>query len=294
MEEGVAGSVIFRAAVTPEGTVSSVDILRVPHPGLGFEEATRRAVMKWRFEPGRADGRAIGAAFVGSAGFFLRPKDEEAIEHWVRRAFETWTRPPELGQVEEVGRIRVRGEAVGPSSVLERRLTESFGPARERASELLVESIQFEGHDAWVSTALRQPRSASPDDRFRTFFVARNDGWYAFLSEDPDPSEDPNPWGIVFHEGASGEFSEPVVRGQPPNPVYPRSAVERRIEGDVILQIAVELDGSTTVLRVVRSLPFCTAAAVESAWKWRWRPGVREGKPTRALGIITVSFDIGK
>jgi len=86
--------------------------------------------------------------------------------------------------------------------------------------------------------------------------------------------------------------TEPFVQKKPPNPVYPRQAAEKRLAGEVILQIAVELDGSTTVLRVVKSLPYCNVAAIESAWKWRWRPAVTDGKPVRALGIITVRFDI--
>ena len=78
----------------------------------------------------------------------------------------------------------------------------------------------------------------------------------------------------------------------PPNPGYPRQAVKNRIGGQVILQIAVELDGSTTVVRVVKSLPYCNVAAIEHAWKWRWTPAVKDGELVRALGIITVSFNI--
>ena len=151
-----------------------------------------------------------------------------------------------------------------------------------------MEAIQFEGDDAWVTTLLRDPTSSAPAERFRTLMVHRHDRWYAFLSEDPAMVP-----GVV--PGEVQRFTtEPVLQKKPPNPRYPRQAVKNRIGGQVILQIAVELDGSTTVLRVVKTLPYCNVAAIEHAWKWRWTPAVRDGEPVRALGIITVSFNIMK
>ena len=116
--------------------------------------------------------------------------------------------------------------------------------------------------------------------------VHRHDRWYAFLSEDPGlvPTDTP--------EAVPRYTTDPVPLKEPPNPGYPRQAVKNRIGGQVILQIAVELDGSTTVVRVVKSLPYCNVAAIESAWKWRWTPAVTDGELVRALGIITVSFNI--
>lgn len=286
MEKAVAGTVAFRATVTPEGNVASVHILRAPLSGLGFEESTRRAVMTWRFEPGRAQGAPIESTFVGSAGFRLRPEDEEAIELVVQGAFENWSRPPPLGSVEKVKRIEVRDEPAGPSWILEKRLTESYGPAGGSAQELAVEAIQFEGDDAWVTTLLENPTSSAPAERFRTLMVHRHDRWYAFLSEDPGPVPR-----VMPGEGQR-YTTEPIPQKKPPDPRYPRQAFKNRIGGQVILQIAVELDGSTTVLRVVKSLPYCNVAAIEHAWRWRWRPAVTDGEPVRALGIITVSFDI--
>ena len=59
-----------------------------------------------------------------------------------------------------------------------------------------------------------------------------------------------------------------------------------------MLQVQVELDGSTTVLRAVESLPFCSVPAIESAWAWRWKPALDDGRPVPAVGLITVSFHL--
>lgn len=85
---------------------------------------------------------------------------------------------------------------------------------------------------------------------------------------------------------------EPVVIYKPEDPEYPVAARERMVKGEVILQVRVKLDGSTEVLRVIKSLPYCVDAAKQHARLWRWKPALKDGKPVEALGIITVSFDI--
>ena len=64
------------------------------------------------------------------------------------------------------------------------------------------------------------------------------------------------------------------------------------VRGEVILQVLVKLDGSTEVVRVIKSLPYCVEAAKANARLWRWKPALKNGKPVEALGIITITFDI--
>ena len=76
-------------------------------------------------------------------------------------------------------------------------------------------------------------------------------------------------------------------------PEYPRLASEKLIRGEVILEILVHRDGSTEVLRVLKSLPYgCVDAAVEAAERWRFKPALKKGRPVDAVGIITVEFDL--
>ncbi len=85
---------------------------------------------------------------------------------------------------------------------------------------------------------------------------------------------------------------EPVLIYEPPPPPYPSVAREKMVAGEVILQVLVKLDGSTQVVRVIKSLPYCVDAAKESAKLWRWKPALKDGKPVEAFGIISVTFDI--
>ncbi|MFQ5790596.1 MAG: energy transducer TonB [Acidobacteriota bacterium] len=108
-------------------------------------------------------------------------------------------------------------------------------------------------------------------------------------------------WGVGPGEGGGfggGKYRpggwdvDPVVVYKPPVPAYPPKARERMLTGEVILQIVVKLDGSTEVLGVIKSLPYCVEAAMENAKLWRWKPALKEGKPVEAMGIITVEFSL--
>ncbi len=108
-------------------------------------------------------------------------------------------------------------------------------------------------------------------------------------------------WGVGEGRGGGtggGDFSpggwdiEPVVIYKPPDPLYPAVAREKMVKGEVILQVLVRLDGSTEVVRVIKSLPYCVDAAREYSKLWRWKPALKNGKPVEAFGIITVEFDL--
>ena len=85
---------------------------------------------------------------------------------------------------------------------------------------------------------------------------------------------------------------EPQLVYKPPSPEYPAMAREKMVRGEVMLEVLVKLDGSTEVLRVLKSLPYCVEAAKENAKLWRWKPALKDGKPVEAPGIITVTFEL--
>ncbi len=85
---------------------------------------------------------------------------------------------------------------------------------------------------------------------------------------------------------------EPALVFQPPYPPYPDRAREKMVRGEVILEILVKLDGSTRVLKVIKSLPYCVEVAKEHAKLYRWKPALKDGKPMETWGTITVKFDL--
>lgn len=109
-------------------------------------------------------------------------------------------------------------------------------------------------------------------------------------------------WGVgPGHGGGSGGGAyapggydvEPRLIYEPPEPPYPETARRRRVTGEVMLQVLVKLDGSTEVLRVIKSgCRACVETARRHALRYRWKPALKDGKPVEAIGVIRVSFGL--
>ena len=108
-------------------------------------------------------------------------------------------------------------------------------------------------------------------------------------------------WGVGPGRGGGfggGDYSpgawdiEPALVFKPPSPDYPAAAREKMVRGEVLLEVLVKLDGTTEVVRVLKSLRYCVEAAKENAKLWKWKPALKEGQPTEAYGVITVTFEL--
>ncbi len=86
---------------------------------------------------------------------------------------------------------------------------------------------------------------------------------------------------------------EPRLVFEPDAPPYPDAARERRITGEVMLQVLVKVDGSTEVLGVIKSgCRVCVETARRHALQYRWKPALKDGRPVEAIGVITVTFGL--
>jgi TonB family protein len=68
---GVDGEVRFHAVIAADGQVQRVDIQSVPQEGLGFEDAVRAAVLRWRFAPALVRGTPVESDYIGVLRFTL-------------------------------------------------------------------------------------------------------------------------------------------------------------------------------------------------------------------------------
>ena len=83
--------------------------------------------------------------------------------------------------------------------------------------------------------------------------------------------------------GAEGEYL-PIVKVQP---VYPQRALQRGIEGWVLVEFTVTASGSVRDPRVVDADPadIFDRAAMKAAEKFRYKPRVIGGKPVEVEGV---------
>jgi protein TonB len=83
------------------------------------------------------------------------------------------------------------------------------------------------------------------------------------------------------------EEARPVTRVEP---VYPDLAVQGRVQGVVILEVLVDVQGVPSSLNVLRSVPLLESAAIEAVRQWRWNPYKLLEKPVPFWVTVTVNF----
>ena len=74
------------------------------------------------------------------------------------------------------------------------------------------------------------------------------------------------------------------------NPVYPGVAISAGIEGMVILEAIVDEEGRVEDLKVLRSNGVLDRPALEAVRQWRYSPVLLNGRPTRFILTVVVSF----
>lgn len=84
----------------------------------------------------------------------------------------------------------------------------------------------------------------------------------------------------------------PVVRVEP---IYPRQAAERQIEGWVTMQFDIGPSGAVQNVRVIAEDPkgVFSAAAVAAVKKWKYKPKVIDGKALVTRGVkVRLTFNL--
>jgi protein TonB len=84
---------------------------------------------------------------------------------------------------------------------------------------------------------------------------------------------------------------------QAPAPTYPRAALRAGVEGTVLLQVLVDVDGRPLQVDVNRSsgdrrLDF--AAREQVLGHWRFRPAMRDGHAVQAIGLVPINFNLDR
>jgi TonB family protein len=77
-------------------------------------------------------------------------------------------------------------------------------------------------------------------------------------------------------------------------PFYPEPARRKRLEGDVVLRVAVNDDGSVDSVQVLDGDARLVAAAVEAVRQWRYDLYYHNGQPSAFQTEVTVRFALPK
>jgi len=80
-----------------------------------------------------------------------------------------------------------------------------------------------------------------------------------------------------------------------PAPHYPRGALARHIEGTVLLQVLVGVDGrplEVTVSQTSGNRELDEAARSQILRRWSFRPAMKNGQAVQAIGLVPVAFSL--
>ncbi len=76
-------------------------------------------------------------------------------------------------------------------------------------------------------------------------------------------------------------------------PVYPAEAQAARVQGVVIIEATIDVDGRVYDARVLRSVPALDDAALEAVRQWEFSPTEVDGAPAAVIMTVTVNFTLG-
>jgi TonB family protein len=85
---------------------------------------------------------------------------------------------------------------------------------------------------------------------------------------------------------------KPPVKIKDAKPVYPPEAQAARIQGVVMIEAIIGVDGRVTGTRLIRSVPQLDAAALDAVRQWEYTPTTLAGKPVEVIMTVTVNFSM--
>jgi TonB family protein len=104
--------------------------------------------------------------------------------------------------------------------------------------------------------------------------------------------------------GVAARDQDPITRVEGANrprkvkdvkPVYPAEALEKKIQGVVVLECIADEAGKVIDLRMIKSPdPILTHAAMQAVKQWVYTPYMVDGKAKRVVFAVTVNFSLHK
>lgn len=105
----------------------------------------------------------------------------------------------------------------------------------------------------------------------------------------PPPAAPPEPQTRTVPVG--GQI-KPPAKTRDAAPLYPAIAQAARVQGVVIIQATIGVDGAVVDATVLRSVPLLDEAALTAVRQWRYTPTRLNGEPVAVVMTVTVNFQL--
>lgn len=77
-----------------------------------------------------------------------------------------------------------------------------------------------------------------------------------------------------------------------PQPDYPPIARQLKIQGRIEVEISIDQEGSVDNVRAVSGNPALSGTALTTLKHWKFQPIVADGKPVRAVAVLSFTFKL--
>jgi TonB family protein len=277
------GNALVTTDVDENGGASNFRIFR--GLGLGLDAQALEAVKQWQFTPGKREGRPSRMTLTYAVEFRLPDggpwRVEGASYLWpdVRRptpVTRPWLRQyssPEASACTEsrgyaVMRVHIGADGVPGAVNLQGSSTDAAGQAAIRA----VQAWAFE--------------PAKADEK-----PVASDGTILLeCSGSRMPDQTAGSDGSMYRVRGGVTAPVPIFK---PEPEYSEEARKAKHQGTVVLYIVVDSTGKPKDTAVVRPLGLgLDEKALDAVAQWRFRPGMREGKPVNVAATVEVNFKL--
>jgi len=88
------------------------------------------------------------------------------------------------------------------------------------------------------------------------------------------------------------DYDQPPRAIKITRPQYPQEAFVKKIEGTVVLEILIDINGRVVRARVLHSIPALDAAALQTVYQWQFAPAIKRGRPVATIAQAPVGFRI--
>lgn len=300
-----AGDVLLSLVVQADRTIRDIQVVR--SVGYGMDEEAVETVRKWRFAPGTKDGVAVDVRIRAEVGFREAPDPHAWGAGPLVFDLPAGAKAPKLQSgsmpkaVREAGdetvafqfTLNSQGEIVdmrplqGEDSKSLRILMNSlstwkFEPAPDIATPVMGRVLLIKGEDQFrykVSQAFRESNTATAEP-------------LAVAVPSPSP---PKPSSQIITVPVRlrlerNEATQLLVERVPAK--YPEAAKRAGVQGNVLLAITIDKDGSVKDVKPIDGPPELVPAAVEAVKLWKYRPAVSRGRTWEATTEVEIPFTL--
>jgi protein TonB len=96
---------------------------------------------------------------------------------------------------------------------------------------------------------------------------------------------------VTLSGNVQAAFAGPIKKVAP---VYPAEAKAARVEGTVVLDVVIGIDGSVQSVRAKSGPELLVPAAIEAAKQWEYAPSTFNGKAVEVEYDVTMGFRFGQ